>query len=439
MLHKVLLSFCVVLTASAANAVVTSFTGSQSASYVDTTGSTQTKSGGLSILGNVRIHQSTGNPNVYFIVKGDIQVGRITASSTNIDRFSLFESTAKGDTFIGRQVHVSTIVAGVHASTGMDPYVYILDVRRIEFADGTIQVSAPSAGVGAGLYSFMDSDTGIFISSMNFLSVEFTRTTASSSATFKLNPGSATLQGNVYDIRLMALTADNTNYATTESTHTLQLTASNTNYVRNDFLPDGSTFYSSSGTISGNLNVSGDLTFHTTWFLAFGFPFAVGNATNAVVNATDTFNGLALLDGLSSTSGLNSAFYKIFIPDTFVTGSTPVFKTLISGVTGFVNAAESYVISYATGSSHSLAIATGTAPSLYFTSSTVVAVTGNTSIQGGERVSVVNKVMNGVGVMLGSGNKNLYVRVVRDGLGANDTSNSRSAVTQFVIAAKFSQ
>ena len=196
----------------------------------------------------------------------------------------------------------------------------------------------------------------------------------------------------------------------------------------------------SSQTKSGGLTLGGDLTFKTTYYLPSGFPFAVGNATNAVTNSTNALNGLAFLDSQSSTPGLNTCFYKIVVPENFVAGSTPILTSLAAAVTGFVDLQESWVLSFATEASHALSISTGSgAPSLNYSSAVVVAVTGQTSLNGGVRTNKANIKLNGVGVMLGVGDTALYIRAVRDATSVDDTATTRSAITHFTIAGKFQQ
>lgn len=72
---------------------------------------------------------------------------------------------------------------------------------------GTWIAKTPSGGSGGGggsLKSFIDSASGVSLTSMNFLSSQITRTTAGSSATFVLNPTSVTMQGNAITISTVA-------------------------------------------------------------------------------------------------------------------------------------------------------------------------------------------------------------------------------------------
>lgn len=70
-------------------------------------------------------------------------------------------------------------------------------INQIPVSNGQGDVRWQSLPGGApALNSFLDSANGVALSTMNLLSSQFTRTTAGSSATFRLNPDSVTLQGN---------------------------------------------------------------------------------------------------------------------------------------------------------------------------------------------------------------------------------------------------
>lgn len=88
-----------------------------------------------------------------------------------------------------------------------------------------------SGGGGGSLKSFMDSASGVALSSMNFLSSQITRTTSGSSATFVLNQASVTLQGNSIQIStvaggLQSLISAFNDFAATASARSTALSAS---------------------------------------------------------------------------------------------------------------------------------------------------------------------------------------------------------------------
>ena len=202
----------------------------------------------------------------------------------------------------------------------------------------------------------------------------------------------------------------------------------------------GSLVVGSTLTVLENAVINGDLGFQTTYFFPLAFPFAVGIATSAVTVSSDAMSGLAFLSGTDSTPSLNTCFYKVIIPENFVTGTTLTLTSLGSITTGYADQQESWVLSFATGAGRALVISTGTgAPSLSFSSSVVVNVTGVTSVNGGERQNKTNISLPGVGMMVGAGDCALYVRAVRDGNSANDAMDSRSALSYITLAGKFQQ
>mgnify|MGYP001605337183 CR=1 FL=1 len=123
-----------------------------------------------------------------------------------------------------------------------------------------------------------------------------------------------------------------------------------------------------------------------------------------------------------------------------VAGTTPVLNDLMEITNGYVDGQHSYVLSFATGGTYGLPISTGSgAPSLNFSSAVVVNITGVTSTRGGERLASPEIPLNGVGMMLGGGRCNLYIRVVRDSTSANDVGKANGAISMGFMAARFRQ
>lgn len=136
--------------------------------------------------------------------------GTASAATTNFKRLMtvLNPNTGRPDYIVntssvslGELFGVSTkTVTGAAASDG--------DVLTFKqwASSVTLYAKTPVGGSGGGgsLKSFIDSASGVSITSMNFLSDQFNRTTAGSSATFVLNPASITLQGNSISISTTA-------------------------------------------------------------------------------------------------------------------------------------------------------------------------------------------------------------------------------------------
>jgi hypothetical protein len=196
----------------------------------------------------------------------------------------------------------------------------------------------------------------------------------------------------------------------------------------------GGTGSSSLTPVGGPLTINGDLAFQTTWYTGVAFPFDAGSSSRIVSGSVYGVNGRFMGDGQQSSGPANCGYFQKFIPQNYVTGSTPTLTGLVEISTGLVSQQTQWLIDFATSSI--VSVSTG----LVYTSLTPVVVTGTTIGSGGIRTNTTDVTIRGLWSILGSGEKFLIVRARRDGANATpDPAQSETSIGNIGLAFRVQQ